>query len=705
MKKLVPIAVVLVAVAATAWFVWSRAGAGGAVPAAAALDSETTVGALGVDPVEMWRSTSSLLEALPGLAVDNAELQLLTPGAVKARLGFDPGTVEGWAGVGLDSKAGVTFAVDARAFGPGGAGLPVVLLRVTDREKFLAFLGKSTGEPVKLADAVGETHVLSLGEARILWGERRGLTVLALPMGGDALTAQRPLFEAFLKEGGTPLVRDEAWRTAFDDARGPLSSWLFLGARGGQVFEKSLGLPAEIDVAVEHYVKLFPGFATWNWFAGEPGGMLVTSPEAMRALEQIFRPRKSAPKFTQYMPAKTGFAFRWSVNLVEVTGGIAGMLPPNVPPQARMALEMGKALLPMQVGVSWTEMTDALSGHFAVAIDVSKVSAADRDTLAAAGVALIGVQTAEKADAFLVKVAAAAKDKLEWETSAVDINGAKGFHLGSPAEGITLVRKDDVIIGGVHEAVDSAVRGTAGLRDTNARCLDDDVAFATWWNAGQVLELVEKSELPQAKAVVKMMRSQLADAQGQAVEGRLVANGMRFSGVGGAGMGGATSALGLVAALALPAFDRYQSRSTSAEARVNLERMARGAQLYYNEQKVDRDGNVQPLQFPGAGVTITAPEDWHARVCVDGRPVLYTSDAETFSHPVFKSLNFTVEQPSAYQYQFVSEGTESGARFTARAFGDLDCDGVFSTFEKTGSIGSDGHVVLAPGIFERDAAE
>jgi hypothetical protein len=704
-KKPVLIALLAAAILATAWFVWSRMG-GGETAAAAALDAETTLAAAGIEPTTAWRSTSRMLDALPGLALDNAELKLFTPAAVTERLGFDPGTTEGWASVGIDAAAGFTMAADAQFFSvTGGVGSPVLLLRITDRAKAFAWLEKVVGAPVKLTDEAGPSALLNVGTTRLLFGERRGLTAIAIQLLDADPAAARAPFDAFLAASGTPLQRDDAWRAAFADARPPLTSWMFLGSAGGALWEKSLHLPAEIDVGVAYYAKLFPALAAWNWFSGEPGGMLVASPEGVRAMEQIMRPRKAPPKFTEYMPAAAGLAFRWSVNLVELTSGVSALLPPNAPPQLRMGLEMGKAFLPMQIGVSWTEITEAVSGHFAVAVDVSKISAGDVSASASAVVALAGVQGGEKADALLTKLANTVKEKLSTEISAVDINGAKGYHLGPVAEGITVVRKGDVLVAGVHEAVDSAVRGTAGLSDPAARALDEDVCFATWWDVEQMLGLIGKADVPQGEAMAKFLRGQLGGAKGQSVNARLVGNGLRFDGVGGAGVGGATTFLGLLAAIAVPAVKRYEDRSRTTEAVANLERMARGAAAYYNEEKVDQTGRVQPRQFPGGGVLISAPEDWHTVVCPTGGPARYTPDAETFSHPVFKSLGFELAAPFAYQYHFVAEGADSGARFTARAVGDLDCDGVYSTFEKTGRVGPEGQVVLDPGLFRRDELE
>jgi hypothetical protein len=43
-------------------------------------------------------------------------------------------------------------------------------------------------------------------------------------------------------------------------------------------------------------------------------------------------------------------------------------------------------------------------------------------------------------------------------------------------------------------------------------------------------------------------------------------------------------------------------------------------------------------------------------------------------------------------YQFDSEGTGVGAAFTVSAFGDVDCDGIYSTFIRVGEVTSENEV-------------
>ena len=50
------------------------------------------------------------------------------------------------------------------------------------------------------------------------------------------------------------------------------------------------------------------------------------------------------------------------------------------------------------------------------------------------------------------------------------------------------------------------------------------------------------------------------------------------------------------------------------------------------------------------------------------------------------ALNFAIPDPYNYRPQYVSSGTGTEAEFTARAWGDLDCDGLRSEFARRGNI-------------------
>jgi hypothetical protein len=129
------------------------------------------------------------------------------------------------------------------------------------------------------------------------------------------------------------------------------------------------------------------------------------------------------------------------------------------------------------------------------------------------------------------------------------------------------------------------------------------------------------------------------------------------------------------------ATERYQRRSKATEAPGNLRKIANGAKLYYETgERVSRTGQVLPRAFPAAGPT---PE----RVPCGKKPVK-TPESE-WETKGWRALEFAIQTPHYYQYQVIVEGTGKQATFTARAQGDLDCDGKHSTFEITGRVDPD----------------
>jgi hypothetical protein len=69
------------------------------------------------------------------------------------------------------------------------------------------------------------------------------------------------------------------------------------------------------------------------------------------------------------------------------------------------------------------------------------------------------------------------------------------------------------------------------------------------------------------------------------------------------------------------------------------------------------------------------------------------------------ALNFAIDDPFYFHYMYTSSGTEREATFTASAFGDLDCDDEWSTYERTGSVDSAWHPVGGGGLYVNNDIE
>jgi type IV pilus assembly protein PilA len=138
--------------------------------------------------------------------------------------------------------------------------------------------------------------------------------------------------------------------------------------------------------------------------------------------------------------------------------------------------------------------------------------------------------------------------------------------------------------------------------------------------------------------------------------------------------------IGILAAVAIPAFMRYMNRAKSSEAEQFIKKIADGARAYYHNPTVADLNTVQGNQFPAPN---SGPKPAAGTCCTAGGkcapdPTLWSVVTEPWI-----ALNFSVDDPHYYSYTYeVADPTGPAAAVTARAEGDLDCDGtVRGTFE------------------------
>ena len=144
--------------------------------------------------------------------------------------------------------------------------------------------------------------------------------------------------------------------------------------------------------------------------------------------------------------------------------------------------------------------------------------------------------------------------------------------------------------------------------------------------------------------------------------------------------------IGLLATIAIPAFVKYLRKSKTVEAREALQKIQIGAKAYFMSEMWDSSGNYLPMAFP-SGVTKT-PTSPH---CDRQLTSTATWDANGWA-----PLKFALVEAHYYSYAFTSNGsTGTAAKYTAYAYGDLDCDGIQSTFDIRGSVNNEGDVITA----------
>jgi prepilin-type N-terminal cleavage/methylation domain-containing protein len=157
--------------------------------------------------------------------------------------------------------------------------------------------------------------------------------------------------------------------------------------------------------------------------------------------------------------------------------------------------------------------------------------------------------------------------------------------------------------------------------------------------------------------------------------------------------------IGILAAVAIPSYMKYMYKARTAEAPRFLEKIYNSAREYYMDQRTQK-GSVQPIapQFPDS-----APLTPAVTCCVGGNDKC-SPDASLWTSSTWRELKFGINEPHFYRYSFLSNntGTATGSTFTARAQGDLDCDGLESTFEMYGEAMVSGNDVAGSAAIYRE---
>jgi type IV pilus assembly protein PilA len=163
--------------------------------------------------------------------------------------------------------------------------------------------------------------------------------------------------------------------------------------------------------------------------------------------------------------------------------------------------------------------------------------------------------------------------------------------------------------------------------------------------------------------------------------------------------------LGILAAVAIPAFINYMRRAKTSEATLNIDRIFEGGIAYFEAEHVRRGvaGTILMRCLPpAAGPTPTA----------DPSAQKYNSSAaaaEFNASAAWKALDFSMGDNFYYQYEMVSSDgcgdSATGETFYARARGDLDDDDLCSLFERAALITPSGTVQGSSGIYKTNPLE
>ncbi len=164
--------------------------------------------------------------------------------------------------------------------------------------------------------------------------------------------------------------------------------------------------------------------------------------------------------------------------------------------------------------------------------------------------------------------------------------------------------------------------------------------------------------------------------------------------------------VGILAVLAIYGVRKYLANAKTAEARNSLGQIGKDAAAAYEKESMA--GTVLPTSQSAAfsrslcactGAPVPAAQASIAGRKYQSSPTEWNQGAAT--NTCWACVKFSMDQPQYYMYNYVSPGTgSSGDSFTATANGDLNGDGVLSTFTLLGSVNNSFALNIAPNLQE-----
>ena len=144
--------------------------------------------------------------------------------------------------------------------------------------------------------------------------------------------------------------------------------------------------------------------------------------------------------------------------------------------------------------------------------------------------------------------------------------------------------------------------------------------------------------------------------------------------------------IGILAAVAIPAFLEYMKRSKTTEASLNLNKIGKAS------KRVKGEIGTYPVEtgamLPAASGSCCGQSGGTTQVNNKCTPTPAAfNDSAGWSH-----LEFSVDEPNIYNYTYTPSG---GTAFSALGVGDADCDGKLATFTMLGTTTGQGNAAVS----------
>lgn len=160
--------------------------------------------------------------------------------------------------------------------------------------------------------------------------------------------------------------------------------------------------------------------------------------------------------------------------------------------------------------------------------------------------------------------------------------------------------------------------------------------------------------------------------------------------------------IGILAAIALPAFIGYVRRSKTSEATSNLKSLFTGAASYYNQERSTQ--GVAAVTSGHCTVNSAGPAPAAPPAGEKTRFDFTTIDS-------FEQLGFSIADPFYFAYEIATGTADCGLAagsttvYSFRAYGNLDGDVATSMFEMAVGSDTNNELYRAPGFYIVDELE
>jgi hypothetical protein len=271
---------------------------------------------------------------------------------------------------------------------------------------------------------------------------------------------------------------------------------------------------------------------------------------------------------------------------------------------------------------------------------------------------------------------------LDGEAKTIADNGTFTQALGQIDSGATLVfvgGKDGQAYGAGSIGLQGELNVQGAVFVENEKLKTQLPMASTMFEQGKAQALLELSGAGQTPKEAMAMFASYAEMARELVESAALEEldgGLKITASAKLPDGGLFAQAAVMSAVAIPAFIKYQRRAKTSEAIDQLDKIYKGASVYYSTPYVANTGQKLPCQFPRKQVCVPAgsPCDYPDKK--------YPADPAIWNTPTWSALSFQISDSHYFKYCFDAEGTLKDATFRATAHADLDCDGTWSTFQR-----------------------